>query len=81
MPHDDLRLAEQSLIAEYVDEREQEQPHDVNEMPIPRRRFETKMAFGRKVTGERPEQADDQEKRTDDDVQTVEAGRQKNEAP
>src|SRR3954454_11566817 len=57
-----------------VDEGEQEQPHHVDEMPVPGRGFEAEMPLCRKgiVVGAEP--ADDQETGADDDVEAVEAG-------
>src|SRR5512143_3508307 len=61
--------------AEDVDAEEQEQPHHVDEVPVPGRRLEAEMLLGLEMTRTRAEQADGQEDRADDDVEAVEAGR------
>src|SRR3954453_12533832 len=58
-----------------VDADEQEQPHDVDEMPVPGRRLEAEMLLRGEVAFVRADQADDQEDRADDDVGAVEARR------
>src|ERR1700688_1766704 len=58
-----------------VDAGEQEQPHHVDEVPVPRREFEAEMLRGSELTGIGTDQAHDQEDRADDDVEAVEAGR------
>src|SRR3546814_4241356 len=58
-----------------VDEDEQEQPDDVDEVPVPGGGLEAEMLFGGEVPLHRAEQADRQEDRSDDDVEAVEAGR------
>ena len=63
-----------------VDAREQEQPHHVDEMPVPSGEFEAEMPLRRELPARR-EQADDQEDRADDDVEAVEAVAMKKVAP
>src|SRR5689334_11566889 len=58
-----------------VDGREQEQPDHVDEVPVPRRRLEAEMPLRRELALDRADQADCEEDRADDDVETVEAGR------
>src|SRR3546814_17768694 len=58
-----------------VYEDEQEQPDDVDEVPVPGGGLEAEMLFGGEVPLHRAEQADRQEDRSDDDVEAVEAGR------
>src|SRR3982750_630923 len=58
-----------------VDRREQEEPHDVDEMPIPGRRLKAEMLAGREVTAIGPDQAHDQEDRSDHHVKAVETRR------
>src|SRR5690348_18323231 len=58
-----------------VDGGEQEQPHHVDEMPVPGRRLEPEMLLRREVAATRTQVADDQEDRADDNVEAVEAGR------
>src|SRR5271168_4860720 len=58
-----------------IDAGEQEQPHHVDEMPVPGREFEAQMLLRRKLAELGAEQADDQEYRADDDMRAVEAGR------
>src|SRR5205809_5450186 len=58
-----------------VDRREQEQPDDVDEMPIPGGRLEPEMLPRREIALVRPDQADGEEDRPDDDVEAVKARR------
>src|SRR5215475_1130655 len=53
----------------------QEQPDNVDEVPIPGREFEAEVLFRREVTSHSTKQADDQENRADDDVRAMESGR------
>src|SRR6516225_4717752 len=46
---------------------EQEQPHHVDEMPVPGGELEAEMLLGREMPGERASQAYDQEYGPDDD--------------
>ena len=48
-----------SAAAPYVDADEQEQPHHVDEVPIPGREFEAEMLLRRELTSHRAQQADD----------------------
>src|SRR5262245_44966528 len=57
-----------------VDAGEQEQPDDVDEVPVPRGGLEAEMAFRREVVGARAEPANDQEAGPHDDMEAVEAG-------
>src|SRR5450432_535666 len=61
--------------AEEIDAGEQEQPDHVDEMPVPGRGLEAEMMLRLEVAGPRPEEADDQERRPDDDMEAVEARR------
>src|SRR3974377_1843727 len=47
----------------HIDAGEQEQPHDVDEVPVPGGEFEAEVLLRREMAGERPCQGDDQEKR------------------
>src|SRR3954470_1980802 len=58
-----------------IDRDEQEQPHDVDEMPIPGRGFEAEMLAGREIAAIGADQVHDQEDRSDQNVEAVEAGR------
>src|SRR5579863_2708228 len=58
-----------------IDADEEEQPHHVDEMPIPRRRLEAEMMVGLELAGNRAPEIDREEAGADDDVETVEAGR------
>src|SRR5579863_3507531 len=60
--------------AEEIDAGEQEQPHHVDEMPIPGCGLEAEMMIGLEVPGAGSEEADDEEGGSDDDVEAVEAG-------
>ena len=55
---------------------EQEQPHHVDEVPVPGGGLEAEMPLRREVAAAGAEPADDQEAGADDDVEAVEAGRQ-----
>ena len=54
---------------------EQEQPYDVDEMPVPGSKFEAEVLFRGEVASQCAEQANDQEDRADDDVGSMEARR------
>ena len=58
-----------------IDADEQEQPDDINEMPIPGCCLETKMMILFEVIFIRPIKTDDQEYCSDNDMETMEAGR------
>src|SRR3546814_13857003 len=58
-----------------IDDDEEEQPHDVDEVPIPRRGFETEMLLRGEMALIGPHEADDQEDRADQNVKAVEARR------
>ncbi len=58
-----------------VDAAEQEQPDHIDEMPVPGRGLEAEMMGRREMAGPRPEEADDQEGRSDDHMETVETRR------
>ena len=54
---------------------EQEQPHHVDEVPVPSGEFEAQVLFRGKLARQCPDQADDQEDRADDDMGAVEPRR------
>src|SRR5262249_43211050 len=58
-----------------VDAGDQEQPHHVDEVPVPGGELEAEMLFRIEVPGEGTDQTNDQEDAADDDVGAVEAGR------
>src|SRR3954447_20355308 len=58
-----------------VDRGEQEQPHDVDEMPVPGGSLEPEMLLWREVALGGAQQADAEEDRADDHVEAVEPGR------
>src|SRR5690606_36309797 len=58
-----------------IDDGEQEQPDDVDEVPVPGRGLEPDVFLRREVSGIGPVEADDQEDRADDDVKAMEARR------
>src|SRR5258708_6166925 len=58
-----------------IDAGKQEQPDHVDEVPVPGRKLEAEVLLRRELTGQRTDQAHDQEDRADDDVEAVEAGR------
>src|ERR1700712_119943 len=58
-----------------VDADEEEQPDDVDEMPVPGRRLEAEVMVRLEMPGPGAEPADDQEGGADDDMEAVEAGR------
>src|SRR5574337_1969624 len=58
-----------------IDAAEQEQPHDVDKVPIPGRKLEADVMARRELPQERPDQANGQEDHADDDMCAVEAGR------
>src|SRR3546814_4580393 len=58
-----------------IDDDEEEQPHDVDEVPIPRRGFETEMLLRGEMARIGPHEADDQEDRADQNVKAVETRR------
>src|SRR5579872_3370400 len=60
-----------------IDADEKEQPDDVDEVPVPRRRLEAEMMVGTELAFDRANQANEQERRADDDMCAVEAGRHK----
>src|SRR5262249_54540410 len=51
---------------------EQEQPDDVDKVPVPGGKFEAEMLFRSEVAGHRAQQTDDQEDRADDDMGSME---------
>jgi hypothetical protein len=61
--------------APLVDGAEEEQPHDIDEMPVPRRCLETEMMIRLEVIIPRAEVTDDEKDGADDDMESVEAGR------
>src|ERR1700722_13282296 len=58
-----------------IDAGKQEQPHDVDEMPVPGGELEAEMLRRRELPRRGTDQADDEEDRADDHVEAVEAGR------
>src|SRR5687768_6278608 len=58
-----------------VDADEQEQPDDVDEVPVPSGRLEAEMLLRLEMALIGADQADDQEDRADDHMGAVEAGR------
>ena len=60
-------------LAPDIDAGEQEQPHHVDEMPIPGRRFKAEMAGGRELAGNGAAQAHGQEDGADDDMGAMKA--------
>src|SRR5271169_1819945 len=64
-----------SAAAPPIDADEQEQPDDVDEMPIPSCRLEAEMVVRLEMPEPCPGQADDQKGRADDDVEAVKARR------
>ena len=67
--------AGEAQAAPPVDDDEQEQPDDVDEVPVPRRRLEADVLLGSEVADASAEEAHQQEARADEDVEAVEAGR------
>src|SRR5882672_9863443 len=62
-------------VAPDIDADEQEQPHHVDEMPVPGGELEAEMLRRREMAEIRADQAHDQEGRADDHMGAVEAGR------
>src|SRR3546814_16637214 len=58
-----------------IDGEEQEQPDDIDEMPIPGSRFETEMLLGGEVAIVKALQEDREEDGADDDVKAMKPGR------
>src|SRR5438067_617486 len=61
--------------APHVDAGEQEQPHDVDEVPVPGGELEPEMLGRREVAAQRTQQADDEENGADDHVRAVKTRR------
>src|SRR5262249_44424431 len=61
--------------AQDIDAGKQEQPNHVDEVPVPGAELEAEMLLGREVSELGADQADDQERRADDHMRAVEAGR------
>src|SRR5436309_2607332 len=59
--------------APHVDGGEEEQPYNIDKVPVPRRRLEPEMLPGREVTLVRANQADGEEDGADDHVEAVES--------
>src|SRR5215475_13580688 len=53
----------------------EEQPHDVDEMPVPSGKFKPQMLLGRELTGEGANEANNQKNRPNDDMSAVESSR------
>ena len=64
-----------AAIAPHVDRGEEEQPHHVDEVPVPGGELEAEMLLRREMAEIDPEEADGEEDRADDHVGAVEAGR------
>src|SRR6266849_4482011 len=62
-------------VAPDIDADEQEQPHHVDEMPVPGGEFEPEMLLRGEMAGIGAGEADDQEDGADQHVEAVEAGR------
>src|SRR5690606_30276548 len=58
-----------------IDGDEEEQPNDIDEVPVPGGRLEPEVLLGREVALVGAEQADAQEDGADDDMEAVEARR------
>ena len=67
-------MFDRNASAPDIDEGEQEQPDDVNEVPIPGSRFKAEMVCRREVPEIRAHKADTKEDRADDDMRAVKAG-------
>lgn len=59
----------------YVNGRKQEQPYNVNKVPVPGGGLKAKVLLRREVSLQSAQQADEQKDRSDDDMRTVEARR------
>src|SRR5229473_2441708 len=62
-------------VTPYIYAGEQEEPHDVNEVPVPGGKFKAQMLLGRELPGQGTNEAHDQKNRPDDDVGAVESCR------
>src|SRR3954454_4202390 len=62
-------------MAPDIDADKQEQPNDVDEVPVPRGEFEAEMLLRAEMPGVGAQQADDQEYGADQNVEAVESGR------
>src|SRR5215218_1504726 len=69
-----LTVRGRAPAAPHVNRREQEQPHDVDEVPVPGGRLKAEMLPRREVALVCADQANDQEDGSDDDVEAVEPG-------
>ena len=58
-----------------IDGDEEEEPHNVNEVPVPSSKFETEMLLRREMTSRGAQQAHCQEDRSDDHMESVKSGR------
>src|SRR5262249_8535662 len=58
-----------------INANKQKKPTHVEKMPIPSRRLKAKVMIGFEMTRPRPKETDNQEGRSDDNVEAVEAGR------
>src|SRR5215204_2145464 len=58
-----------------IDAGEQEQPHHIDEVPVPGGEFEAEMLRRREMAEIGTDQADDQERGADDDMEAMEPGR------
>ena len=64
----------EELALQNVQDREQEHPHDINEVPIKTCALEEPVLSGRDVTGQRSDQTYDQKDYTNGNVTTVKSG-------
>ena len=58
-----------------IDGDEEEEPHDVNKVPIPSGKFKTEMLLRREMSPRSAQQTDRQKDRTDDHMEPVKARR------
>src|SRR6516165_5074978 len=64
-----------AALAPPIDAHEEEQPDDVDKMPIPGRRLEAKVVIRFEMASPGPVEAHDQKRGSDNDVETVKPGR------
>src|SRR5215469_9222477 len=64
-----------AALAPPIDAHEEEQPDDIDKMPVPGCRLEAEMMIGFEMAGPGPVEAHDQERGSDNDVETVKPGR------
>jgi hypothetical protein len=71
---DDDKDGNEELALQNIQDREQEHPHDINEVPIKTCALEEPVLRGRDVTGQRSDQTYDQKDYTNGNVTTVKSG-------